>query len=1760
LPKLDATHQKSYDLSQESKSSFLSKKLNLFGGTTVERLGIRYTSLAVFAAILTSCSAGFQGGVIPEKFKGAKLAEPISPESIQISWDGYPGATQYRLYSSENNNAIAQPQFTSIVFKPNLATAASTKYSVTAIDPSNGSELGSRATFIGPIPLLERFNFKATGHVIPVEAAGTNGTRLKVSWNGHPKVTYRIYLGERSADGLVNYNSFVTSAATVIGDSTTTLTGLSPGHEYCAVAVAAYLDNTNDGPDGTPFTTEISSTLNNWAVGTSGTFGDSKVAASQICARTSSSLAVDRVKIFSQKAFLSTRPIFYVYDSDHPLENDPASGFEAAIYQVSNATGLASYVGKTSGTGQVISLTDLLPGRYKFYAIVTGKTGDSAGSMAKKELIVGTATGEPAEADRAWIYIRGMPDLEVPANPSTMGYYPEKQQDGFGAQRLGSSVAVGDFDCDGKYDVAIGIPNATETSPRDMRSAQMGKVVVYYDIDDATSPSASPAPRSQLITFDITPYDPSGRDLQLGTQLYVGNFNKDNQRTNQNNPSGEANFQCHDLVIGSGYGPMFVLYGKRNVTGLDGGLNYSGTTGYAANPSSSCDTSTNVCSPALYTYNINNMSTKIGVSISSGNFNGSGYEDLVATTASANTPLGTLVFRGSENGLIPPTKMTGMRTFAQGCLDDITYPFPDGPKKGYPYIPATPNCFYAASTPDALENGWGKQGFGASVGVFPNAYYDLNGNATGTHRIRDVLLIGNPSYSTTSTFNASVNQTGRVFVCRPTTLTSAPAGMDFLTSAAGSTYDMNEYFAWSCGYNISNGSVIDPPLNGASVTTGSSALGVNFGASIRAVRNALLYDKGQLSSDGNSSDAADPMSYPNKPENIGFPGAVAIGASGSSNVFMYYGVHFPEGSNAASDGSASRDDLGNARNNHFSTLIAGSRAGGVSGSLSVVSEHPCRIVNSSGTVQTVLSANTPYREKCDVQQLTPPQGADWSSYDFAKTLYSIMGSNASTGAVDKQSILAVPAPTRTIASSGSVTFSRLGSIQLYYQSVVSESNGFPIRTKTTDSSCDFCRFSDGFANAGSSSIDFDGTKRDNIQFGAGGIAAGPLKAGSGSSYNSNADLVIGVPGFLLTHNTTEIVDSGAAQISFSHGGQFRPYQVTGTVGVASPWHFVNNSYGQEADIRYYQTIAMGDVDQDGFDDIAVRVKLGSQNSIRIIKGKSSNTGAVAFNNVAGQYTDFKVQGDSTAGMRVVPVGHLSTSQFPVYFVTGKGSSYLYFGGVGGLIPGQPSAFASGGAPRKLNAPSYNYLNFADAAFYNDTDNNTIADFGSSFAHGDFNGDGYEDLAIGYNSSMSSLKDSVAGTPLTYTGMTQDNWGRVLIFYGGKDNGFQVQADAQGGFPLNNAYFAPYSSANGVTNAACDNAGVCNKIQILYEGSNVQSATLNTRDFGKSVVAVPAGACNGVPVHALLVQANTTANKSKIYIYKPQCVVGANPALLSGLIQDGANTTFSGLTTFKSVIDPFLFSTPITTNTFGNSMVSVPGIMGSTAIANIDAKTHLVLTDSNKKLMMVFPLTSNSTNPADNCSYDANNNPVGSCKINITDDATQGYQKVNYANSNIFTGSIGFGASLASIGDVNGDGFNDVAMSITTITKPGTPNTSTGQQGAVMVVFGGDKARNGLQTVNGSTTIEPAVNSACYLSSNGATTTSVCNPTLLFAPQPSALRDGAGERTYLSRDSKVNFGVQNENLSSFLFGVPLRDSRETNSADRILRGGAFYVLP
>jgi hypothetical protein len=1760
------------------------------------KLGVRWKAGFVVASLgwwATSCTdLGFQGGVIPTNFQGITSLVAISPESVQMTWDPYPGATQYKVYTADLNDPLNdRVGFTTFITKPigSPREDGSYLFSATAVDPSNGLDQGDRSNYLS-VKLLPRFNYhlpsaQGGGKVIALNNPNPNVGAIRVSWTAYPLVTYQVFISERQANGSVNFN-FNTSSASVNGAGSVDISGLLPGRSYCAVVVANYLDATRDGPNGQKLTTPLSTLM----VGSGGGFGGSVVSTvindSEKCVRTSASSGFASTQagsaVYSSLAVPSTRPTFFAVVGQSDSTENGSGDARVTVYREDPVTKLGTLVGERIGFGRITAISPLPQGRHKFYAILEDLNSPA---QARLEIRVGGFSSNSP----AWMFLRGF------SSNADSGNYPELQQRGYGSTRLGTSVAMGDFNCDGKADLAIGMPEVSETLA-DNRTAKLGRVMIYYDIRDASN--ILPCTRSQSITFDISDVLPAGRDLRLGTELFVGNFNRDTQKSNSPPDFPDATlkekFSCDDLAIGSGYGPLFVLYGRRDTVGSannsctsassslpspkpDGGLNYLGPKSFTQNPSNSCPPNTGICGPALFRYS--DATLKIGVAMTSGDFDGDGYPDLAASSRGNS---GIWVLRGSEYGLIPPSSYSQVAGEA----------FSTNPGTGlvnFPYLPATrAHHLSLASPPVAIGTpvpSWATGNFGVGIGVLKNAYYDkresFSGTPSGTSRVRDVLLIGNPSAA----------GGGEVIACIPKTAFIANDTNGY-GEAVSETSDSGKALAWDCGNSIT------PP-------TGSGAS--EFGSSLSPVENALRYSHEEFRAQadgqlprcllrGNGNDV--PFDHPNcapgdsTSKKMGFPGAVAIGAPGSNQVFVFYGLHRPYfssvGSACGSTASAcTRDQLGVSRNRYLSEQI-------LTPATTTVQNDPCSTVSG-------------IYEQCSAQMITQPPATVGGR--FGTFVTALRGNNEGVNTNNpKESILAVTAPTKSVTV-GSATYREVGAVQVFQQKSVFSNN--PILGDG------FKRFSTGLATSLTSTIDYDGPLNDFVQFGRGGIAAGPMEASvSGEDYAAATDLVIGAPGFVRVTDAQgvsipPVYDSGAAFVFFSHGGTYRNFRVSQPGTGDSKWHILSSAVssdglaqpiGQESDTRFHHAISIGDVDRDGIGDVAVRISRGStRNSIRIYPGAECTDASkvscqVGIKKGVTSVTNLSVPGDSSAGFRFVPAGRLKGGTGEAFFITGTDASYLFFGGTTGIIPGVPS---NSGSPRKFerasgaatfpngSASNAAYLSFSDSSFFyreSISPSSTLNAY-LPFARGDFNGDGFQDFA--YAQSNTSVENagivySAGGPKLSSQGPGPVGSGRVYVWYGGADNGFQPQVDTRGGYPAQNTYtgqdgntygVAPLSQTKtlGLGTGPADElpCGLvngswrCNRIQMIAE--------VGSENFGSTLMAMPIGKCGNNDVSALVVRSQAgNGSQSKLYVYRPYCITSGDSSNLNGLALEPAPTDRQFV---NATVAADLFGV---SGSLGVTMAFSDSLMGS--VNNQNLLGHLVLADQSAPRILTIPVERANANTG---------KPSGTLILPNTTDfpggptdplfLAKGGRVVNFTGSTFLAGltasAAGFGEGMANIGDYNGDGAEDIAVNVSKVNRI-EYSTTTPTQGGLLLLFG--KVGSGLQVLNSSNLpLAPDSKSECYMKPSSGTSgplESICNPMLLFAPQPqSSLRQGAYEMTFLSPYSRMSTGTKtagvcqlslspNECLGSFVFGIPGRDSLETPPNRPILQGGVFYVAP
>lgn len=1710
---------------------------------------------------LTSCTSpiGFQGGYIPDAFNGITKAEAVSPDSIRLAWPIYKGTTKYSIYSFGKNDPIYDTAFPEIIFKPDSPRTPDRvyRYSVTATSPETGLQVGNKANYV-PISVLPRFNFRDKGAV-----SNTNsGDSLRVSWEGFPGVTYKIFAGEKDATGRVNYENFINAAGTVTGVSQTMVTGLKEGREYCFVAVALYADNTIDGPNAVPLSSEttLSTQLVQLSTGEGGRFNTSVVAQSQKCKRTTSGFDIGNIEVLAPRGTLSTKPTFRV-------EGVPDLGstisIETSMYRINPNSDYAEFIGTRLGNGNIQSVLTHAPGKYQYYAIITKRdTQSTQAPQVRAEIKLESNINTTVdENNRNWIYVRNIGGTVNPnpnhcdTNPSDYqmdsGCYPEKQQLGMGPQRLGSAVAMGDFNCDGKYDLAIGISDYM-TVAEDNRSALLGKVIIYYDVKDGTPVDTT---KKQEIVFDLTSRGDSSRNLRLGTSLLALNINQDNGQTNQNNPSDSTkNFQCDDLIIGSGLGPTFVLYGKRAV-GSDtlGGLNYSNSTTYSTNPAS-CDPTSNVCEAAVilgdgvksaggYSGDFpNNQYFKLD-EFTSGDFNGDGYPDLaIKSRYNDNRAHSLWVYRGSEYGLVSPYLDNSSNCATSGTLN-----FATGSILGFPIISfqnwqgGGPLCSNTTSLPFSVSN---------AIGSMPNSGFDYN-----TQRVKDLFMVG----ANSSTF-ACLSK-------------GASSGANYATNPTESKNTIQGAAGWDCNLELNK-----IPLSGT----------------MASIQNALRYSSADLPPNGNN---------PAYPTLLGHPGALAIstqakGSSDSGEVYVYYGLARPDPSLTPSTGGAAmslnayctanrnsspREFRGCLLNEYIKWLFT-------QNSQITSSTQPCPIGRSSTSPDS-------FEQACAIQAITQTSNL---AGGFGGTLSVFRGNDSATYPSDKGNVLAVPIPFANITTGGK-TFANVGSVQLYKtNSFITGNEGYTV-AETSPSPSTIRRYSDGLSNNLTESINYKKRLISNIYFGLGGVAGGPTSEPISGQYDSRSDLIIGAPGYSLyetknyadgTSKSAWISDNGATFTYFSDGSNYQPYRQDQNATQIAEYHEIKYNPSPENSLFFHQAIPVGDLNNDGATDFAVRITQGTKNKVRVYYG--SPNGYYLSNN----FVDIQVPNDDYAGLRIIPLGKIrAESNFPALMITGKYGSYIYFSGIAGLTLGEPTVFGSGGVPRKLPATPGS-VKFSDDCFLGAEMTGDIESNLNSlkpFAVGDFNGDGYSDLAIATNSYPRILSGSGGTGSSAFPSGTSGQ--AITILYGGADNGYQMSANSSKKFLATEDFFSVLEQTRIVTTASPapvpanpvptrsnlssllssipnTNSSGRSIFPCERDGKNCRNQALFSQsgydDYGRTLTSVPVGTCSGKTVHALVVSTKgPTTTQSSVEYYLPRCLLSGSEDMLSGLVPIPIRLAISNK------------------QNLGTSMTYIDKTMGkSNPISG-----HLAISDSSwsasgsgsgsyvvKTYPVYAPIDPAQTGPLCSDNQDpslAQSATLEPFSINSNKLVTCGAQNIDYSTSNLMLGHSDqytpydpvFAGSLVSPFDMNGDGFGDLVIGVTKLNRKG-PGTITPAQGGMIVLFGGQK---GLQAYNGNTLIEPSTDALCY-KERGKSEIS-CNPTLVYLPQPSnSTRKGAYERLYISpfagfRSTASSFN----NLGSILLGAPYRDTTEdlvsgptgsmadSRETQRILNSGVFYIL-
>ncbi len=609
----------------------------------------------------------------------------------------------------------------------------------------------------------------------------------------------------------------------------------------------------------------------------------------------------------------------------------------------------------------------------------------------------------------------------------------------------------------------------------------------------------------------------------------------------------------------------------------------------------------------------------------------------------------------------------------------------------------------------------------------------------------------------------------------------------------------------------------------------------NYGWSILGVENQNGYPLDNVTGAPNVGDIAGALF-------VGAPGANVSGEDNAGKVYGYY----------------------------VTPTSQGQTAGGIQGILGAAPHDinapnmiPCDAVNKNVSSTAGLH--------CHHQSLiaSPPE----ENAQFGYSLASIP--DVEDGARGLPS-LAVGAPFKNQFSPGGGTINNAGAIYLFRPdtstfgidsaSQVTQT----IRTANTNISCNSaasplnCTWYSGGVSPFGPSIVYPLDLNSDANFGL-SIAGG--------DFNGDAlgDIMGAAPGL------TEVTSDNGALYSFFSIGNF------GAV-VNNEDLKVDENISKDLGYQYQMARVIGDINADGFDDVVSKVSWGNATQLILFYGSISGlitTPAPSINPIGLSPLIINVNADNNAGEEFFPAGSINGDAYDDILLFGDDGAYIYNGSFSGLVAGiQPSIQPIGNNPlffaRWTDATGV-YLRPSIGNFnaFNNSYNYSM----HRVSHGDFNGDGFEDLAIGMDHNLVLPADANPDA-LDYSAA---NDGRVYILYGSKD-GLQV--------PRN---FGTIQISDGSTDTAYDVVSknpctpgadpVC-KVQMIAENTG------NGELFGFSLAAIESFEFSSGEFFDELVvgDPNHSSNDGRVFLYKGT-PLGLNPASLQTLVPKFSDNQF-----------------------------------------------------------------------------------------------------------------------------------------------------------------------------------------------------------------------------------------------------------------------------
>lgn len=514
----------------------------IFGAKFMTRLNRKLYHLGLLALVgtgLAACSGGLDGGSIVSRFVGITDVKVLGPETVEVNWPVSSTCNSYKVYqlSSSTSESVATVSVPPTKIKtPIIESDRSYTFAVGCIDDTpNPSGLNFTKSFT----TWPKFNGVVTS---TLDNTGTNPLiNLKWNYSTVQGVAFEVYAKESTIPGdlatwgltqpggyatpysetpvCMSYNNEIKIG--VGGDCNPA--GINTGSIYNFKIVAKY-------PDGS----HSSDIIGN---GTSILMPSTFTAPS--CILTRQGLGAESANSY----------LFLRCTSSVTAGGCPMASISTTAYQAIN--GVRTVVSDTMNGAGTLRIQP---------KIAVNAANDRLVQNLEIEYTCKSTTPYTKSIAR---YDGTTPQLKSPSLKYASGGYETAPVQSYAEHPsfLGSSVVIGDFNCDGKPDMAVGLPRISYTlAPYLNQNSESGAVKIYYDYTISAT-GGIVATNTQYLSFRDLP-----TNAHFGQSIAVGNINKDVY----NDSAASKFFACEDLIIGapgtssnSGYtGTGYIFFGQ----------------------------------------------------------------------------------------------------------------------------------------------------------------------------------------------------------------------------------------------------------------------------------------------------------------------------------------------------------------------------------------------------------------------------------------------------------------------------------------------------------------------------------------------------------------------------------------------------------------------------------------------------------------------------------------------------------------------------------------------------------------------------------------------------------------------------------------------------------------------------------------------------------------------------------------------------------------------------------------------------------------------------------------------------------------------------------------------------------------------------------------------------------------------------------------------------------------------------------------------